>query len=98
MRYDITLTLLLNNDLMDIRNNLSEYGENMENIFVESFYKFIDDVSYMPFMYPQYIPKPKYRKAPLAYDYVVFYKTDKKNKTVIISRILHGKQNIGKIL
>jgi len=30
MRYDITLTLLLNNDLMDIRNNLSEYGENME--------------------------------------------------------------------
>ena len=98
MKYNISILITANNDLLEICYALAEFGDNPPEIFTESFYKFLDNVSNMPFMFPQYIRNPKYRKATLAYDYLVFYRVDKKNNTVKIYRILHSKRNIDKLL
>ena len=98
MKYNIFILISANNDLITIRDDLAEFGESQANAFIDSFHKFIGNVSIMPSMFPEYNRKPKYRKAPLAYDYLAFYRVDKKNKTVKIYRILHGKQNIANFL
>jgi plasmid stabilization system protein ParE len=98
MKYNISILISANNDLFEICDTLTEFGDNPPNIFTESFYKFIDDVSNMPLMYPQYTRKPKYRKATLAYNYLAFYQIDKKNKAIKIYRILSGKRNIEDLL
>ena len=51
-------------------------------------------VSNMPFMFPQYAKNLKFRKAVIAYGYIVFYQVDKKDKTIKVYHVLHGKQNI----
>lgn len=98
MKYNISILLSANNDLLEICNTLEKFGDKPVGIFTESFYKFIDNISNMPSMFPQYARKPKYRKAGLVYDYLAFYRIDEKNKTVKIYRILHGKQNIESLL
>ena len=101
MKYNIEILISANADFFEICETLKEYGENPTAVFMDSFTKFLDNVTTMPLMFPQYSRKPIYRKAPLAYDYLVFYKVakaDKKNSTVKIYRILHGKQNIADLL
>ena len=98
MKYNIDISYSVNNDLNKIHEYLSELGGNSSKKFRESFEKFIEQVSNMPFMFPQYARKPKYHKTTLAYNYLVFYKVDKKNKTIKIQRVLHGKQNVDNVL
>ena len=98
MKYNISILISANNDLLEIYGALSEFGHNPPDIFAESFYKFLDNVSDMPYMFQKYIRKPKYRKATLAYNYLVFYQVTKKEKTVKVYRILCGKQDIGSLL
>jgi len=97
MKYDISVLISANNDLLEISDTLSEFGDELPDIFNESFFKFIDSVSKMPSMFPKYSRNPKYRKAALAYDYLAFYQVSKKDKTIKIYRILHGKQDIGNL-
>jgi hypothetical protein len=87
-----------NADLFEACEILSEFGNIPPVKFLESFNKFKENVSNMPFMFPKYNNKPKYRKAALAYDYLAFYQVDKKNKAIKIHRILYGKSNIGDLL
>ena len=93
MKYNISMSISANADFFRICENLKEYGQAQIDILSKSLDKFVDNVTVMPSMYPQY-RNTKYRKAALAYDYIAFYKIDKKNKTIILSRILHSKQNI----
>ena len=98
MGYNIDILISANADYVNICENLLEYGAYQINNFKDSFSKFLDNVSNMPYMYPQYNSKQKYRKATLAYDYFAFYQIDKKTRTVIISRILNSRQNIENLL
>ena len=97
MDYNISTSFLANADFFQICESLKEYGKTPVEIFVESFEKFIDNVTAMPSMYPQY-RNTKYRKAVIEYNYIVFYKLDKKEKMVKVCRILNGKQNIDNLL
>ena len=94
MKYNINVLCEANRDLYEIHEYLSEMGENAPKKFKSNYEKFIGQVSNMPFIFPQYAGKPNYRKAPIAYDYLAFYKVDKKRKTVEIYRILNSKRNI----
>jgi len=98
MKYDIEILISANKDYFEICELLKEYGKNQIISFMDSFDKFLDDVSNMPLMFPQYARKPKYRKASLAYDYLAFYQVGKKGGTVKIYRILSGKRNIEDLL
>ena len=98
MKYNISVLIPANNDLLEICDNMLTFGENPTNILIKSFYKFLDNVSNMPYMYPQYSRKPEYRKAALAYDYFAFYKIIKKRKIIEVYHILNSKQNIAGLL
>jgi plasmid stabilization system protein ParE len=97
MKYDISISISANTDFFQICENLKEYGRNAIDIFAGSFDKFIDNVTDMPLMYPQY-RNTKYRKAGIEYGYIIFYKINKKEKSINVSRILHGKRNIDNLL
>jgi plasmid stabilization system protein ParE len=98
MKYNIAVLLLANDDLREIYESLYDFGEKPQKTFRESFDKFIENVSDMPYMFPEYGRNPKYRKAMLAYEYLAFYRIDKKNNMVKLYRILHGKRNIESLL
>ena len=83
-------------DLKEIRDRLAEFGNNPPRKFRDSFTVFCTNVTSMPFMFPQYDLNPKYRKAVIEYDYLVFYqveKTDGKDRAKIY-RVLRGKRDI----
>jgi len=98
MKYNITISIEANNDLVTISEILSEYSEKSAEIFDNNFVSFIENVSNMPNMYPKYTRKPKYRRAALAYGYIAFYKVIKSNHSILISRVLNSKQNINNLL
>jgi len=91
---------LARDDLKEIHERLLEYGNNPLKKLKDSFKSFCNNVTTMPYMYPIYDQNPKYRKAIIEYDYIVFYQIDKKEKKEIamIYRVLHGKRNIVSIL
>ena len=94
MRYNVAITSLANNDLREIHEYLSDFGEITLKKFKESFEKYIDRVSSMPYMFGEYEYIPNFRKAKLAYEYLAVYRVDERRKEVNIYRILHAKINI----
>ena len=56
----------------------------------------VSALSVMPFRYglvdDAYLHRKKFRKC-LVKNYIIFYKVNKENKTVMIHRILHARQN-----
>ena len=98
MNYNLDILISANKDYFEICELLKEYGNDRVISFIDSFSKFLNNVSNMPFMFPQYARKPKYRKAALVYDYLVFYQIGKTKKTVKIYRILNSKRNIEDLL
>ena len=85
---------LARDDLREIRDYLSEFGANPPKRFRESFEKFCIQVENMPYIYSRYDPNPKYRKAVIEYDYLVFYQVEERNGRAKIYRVLHGKRDI----
>ena len=87
---------LARDDLKEIRDRLVEFGNNPPRKFKDSFTVFCANITSMPYMYPQYDLNPKYRKAVIEYDYLVFYQVEKiggKDRARIY-RVLHGKRDI----
>ena len=82
-------------DLKEIRDRLSEFGDKPPKKFRESFEKFCINVDNMPCMYAQYELIPKYRRAVIEYDYLVFYQVEENNgaKRAKVFRVLHGKRD-----
>jgi len=66
---------------------LSEFGENPPKKLRESFEKFVEQVSNMPYMISKYEHKSSYRKAVIIFEYLVFYR---KNRI----RREHGKRYV----
>ncbi|MCL2774867.1 MAG: type II toxin-antitoxin system RelE/ParE family toxin [Oscillospiraceae bacterium] len=98
MKYDIAVLRLASNDLFEIHEYLTNLGENPLKKFKDSFDKFIEQVSGMPYMFSEYERDPKYRRAALAFEYLVFYRVDKQKNTVKIYRVLHGRRNIENLI
>ena len=84
---------LARDDLREIREYLSEFGTNPPKKFRESFEKFCVQVENMPYLYSKYEPNPKYRRAVIEYDYLVFYQVEESNGRVMVYRVLHGKRD-----
>jgi len=87
-------------DLKEIRDRLSEFGDRPPKKFRESFEKFCINVNDMPYMYAQYELIPKYRRAVIEYDYLVFYQVEENNgaKRAKIFRVLHGRRDVPALL
>ena len=85
---------LARDDLREIREYLSEFGVNPPKRFRESFEKFCNQVESTPYIYSRYGPNPKYRRAVIKYDYLIFYQVEESNGRVKIYRVLHGKRDI----
>ena len=89
---------LARDDLKEIHERLIEYGNNPSKKLKDSFKAFCSNVTTMPYMYPIYDQNPKYRKAIIEYDYLVFFQIDKNKDRAMIYRVLHGKRDIVSIL
>ena len=92
MKYKIAVLSLAQNDLREIHEYLSEFGENPPKKFRESFEKFIEQVSNMPYMFSEYKYNSDYRKAVIIFEYLVFYRVYEHKNEVKIFRVLHGKR------
>jgi len=87
---------LARDDLKEIHNRLIEYGNIPTKKFKDSFKTFCDNVTTMPYMYPEYEYNTMYHKAVVEYDYLVFFKIEKvdNKERVRVYRVLHGKRDI----
>jgi len=87
---------LARDDLKEIHYRLIEYGNIPPKKFKDSFKSFCDNVTTMPDMYPKYDQNPKFRKAIIEYDYLVFYQIEEveDKERARIFRVLHGKRDI----
>ena len=89
---------LARDDLRDIHEYLSEFGETPQKKFRESFEKFCNQVEDTPYLYSQYEQNPKYRRAVIEYDHLVFYQVEEGSERVKVYRVLHGKRNIENLI
>ena len=91
---------LAKDDLKEIHSRLIEYGNMPPKKFKDTFKAFCDNITTMPYMYPEYDQNPKYHMAVVEYDYLVFYQIEQiENKDrARIFRVLHGKRDILPIL
>lgn len=89
---------LARDDLKEIHDYLSEFGATPQRKFRKSFENFCTYVESMPFIYSQYEQNPKYRRAVIEYDYLVFYQVEERSNRVRIFRVLHGKRDITHLL
>ena len=91
-----TVLRLARDDLKEIHDRLTEFGSIPPKNFRDSFTTFCTNVTNMPYMYPKYDLNPKYRKAVIKYDYLVFYQIEIINNKdrAKIYRILHGTWDI----
>ena len=97
MAYKVKLLNLAENDLDEICHYLSQFYPGTAGRFLDAIEQIFNNISQNPKMYPLYEYNKEYRKA-VTNNFLVFYKTDKKNTLINIYRILHGKQNIISIL
>jgi plasmid stabilization system protein ParE len=94
----LSISKLARDDLKEIHEYLSEFGGNPQKKFRASFEKFCIQVSDMPYMFGQYEHNRKYRRAVIAFGYLVFYQIEEKSGMVSVYRVLHGKRNINPLL
>ncbi|MCL2353786.1 MAG: type II toxin-antitoxin system RelE/ParE family toxin [Defluviitaleaceae bacterium] len=85
-------------ELRDIKRYLSKFGDSPPEKFMDNFEKFCSKVVDMPYMFSEYSYDPSYRKAPLVFDYVIFYKVYSEKNTIHIYRILHSRRDLSSIL
>ena len=93
MKCKIAVLSLAHNDLREIHEYLSKFGEKPPKKFREGFEKFVEQVSNMPYMFSEYERDSNYRKAIIVFEYLIFYRVGEHKKEVKIYRVLHGKRN-----
>ncbi|MCL2252875.1 MAG: type II toxin-antitoxin system RelE/ParE family toxin [Lachnospiraceae bacterium] len=94
----LVILKLARNDLKEIHEYLSEFGESPNRKFRASFEEFCIQIVNTPYMFNKYEHNPNFRKAAIIFEYLVFYQVDDKTKKVKIYRVLHGKQDIRSML
>ena len=87
---------LAKDDIKEVHDRLAEFGNTPLKKFRDSFTTFCTNVTNMPLMYPKYELNPKYHKAVIEYDYIVFYQTESvgSKDRAKVYRVLHGKRDI----
>ena len=85
-------------DIKEIHEYLSDFGETPQRKFRMSFEAFCDQIVKMPYMYSQYEHNNAYRRAVIVYDYLIFYQVNECNEEIKIYRVLHGKREIKPLL
>jgi len=91
---------LAKEDIKEIHERLAEFGNTPLKKFRDGFTTFCTNVTNMPLMYPKYELNPKYHKAVIEYDYLIFYQIESVGNKgrVKIYRVLHGKRDISPLL
>lgn len=97
MAYNVKLLSLAEDDIDKICEYLAQYYPGTPGRFLDALDEHFNNVSINPKMYPKYEYNKEYRRI-VCNDYLIFYKTDEKNKLVQVFRILNGKLNINTIL
>jgi plasmid stabilization system protein ParE len=85
-------------DYRDITVYLSDYGEGPIGKFLSSLRTLENNLSIMPEGYPVSAENAKYRKAVIAYQYVVYYSIDYKKNLVELYRILKSSRDRNTLL
>ena len=94
----LKFSTLTRSDLKEINSYLREHGEKPSQAFRKSFESFCSQVSNFPFMYSICEYHTEYRKAVIAFDYLVYYKVDNAKNEILIFRVLHGKRNVKQMI
>jgi len=89
----LLISKLARDDLKEIRTYLSGFGEAPPKKFRESFEKFCIQAAEMPYSFGRYRHNQNYRRAVIAFDYLVFFQIEERGDTVKVCRVLHGKRN-----
>jgi plasmid stabilization system protein ParE len=97
MEYKIRYLPASRQNLDDILIYLAGFYPGTPSRFVTELRYCIDNLRMQPFMYSVYADYPVYRHISVG-DYIVFFVVNESNKVVEIHRILHGKQNVRRIL
>ncbi|NMA36750.1 MAG: type II toxin-antitoxin system RelE/ParE family toxin [Papillibacter sp.] len=97
MEYKLKYLPASHQNLKDIISHLSKFYPSTAPKFVSNLRRCIDNLRTQPYMYSVYEDYPAYRHTVIG-DYILFYVVNEADRTVEIHRILHGKQNIQRII
>jgi plasmid stabilization system protein ParE len=84
-------------DQEDIAEYLSRYYPGTPRRFRSALDDRLNALSDMPYMYPAWEGNPAYRKMGVS-NYMVFYKVNDAERTIVIHRILHGSRDLARHL
>ena len=92
MRFEIAYLPIADKDLARISDALIEYPAKAKRLFqeIDNKIKVLED---MPFLWPEYEPRPEYRKMVLE-DHLLFYSVDQSEQKIKVYRILYSKMDI----
>jgi len=90
----ISVSKLARDDLREVHEYLSEFGEGPPEKFRDYFEKFCSQIVDTPYMFSQYEYNLDYRKAVAVFDYLILYRVDVSKDKILVYRVLHGKRNI----
>jgi len=92
MKYKAIYLPVANLDIIRIGDALVDYPGKAKRFFIE-LEKKIALVEKMPYMWSEYIQRPRYRCMVLE-DHLLFYKVDEDGKKIKVYRVLYSKMNI----
>jgi len=96
--YKIKISKQARTDKNDIVNYLAQFSITAPLKFKSELKKNLDIITKMPNIFALWDYDPRYRHVVVFGSYVLFYTVDEINKLVYVYRILHGSQDIEKIL
>jgi len=98
MEYKIRISTFAKMDKKDIIQYLEQYSVNAPSRFEQELKKYIGIICENPYIFSEHYVNPNYRSVVVYGSYIMFYTVDELSNIVFIYRILHGSQNIDKIL
>ena len=93
MKYKINFLPVVNHDLLEIDEYLSQFYENTPDKFFKDFHKKLKLLEDTPRMFAVWADNPAYRKFIVGH-YLAFYKVEDDNRTVVIYRVIYGRRVI----
>ena len=98
MKYTVKPSVYAKTDRKNIVQYLEQYSIAAPVKFKQALKKYIDIISDTPNIFSKYSADSSYRHVTVFGAYIMFYTVNEAEKTVLIYRILHGAQDIERIL
>lgn len=92
MKYKLLFSPESKEDAKAIQSYLRQFSQKAPVRFRNTMREKLDKVKENPHMYEPYRYQPTYHSMPID-NYLLFYETDDRNKTIYVFRILHGAQD-----